>query len=70
MGAIRPLLASIYVQVPSSVIDQGALSVRAEDRVHACALVSVDGEALGSGWILSGGKKLCQELFTAQSSAL
>lgn len=38
-------------------------AVQAEDQVHACLLVLVDGEALGRGWILSGEKR-----FSAQSS--
>lgn len=41
-------------------------AVQAEDQVHACPLVLVDGETLGSGWILSGEKSLsAQSFFTA-----
>lgn len=45
----------------NSIIVPGA--VQAEDQLHACPLVLVHREALGSGWILPGEKSL-----SAQSS--
>lgn len=45
-------------------------AVQAEDQVHACPLVLVDGEALGSGWILSGEKRLRAQSFYSQHDHL
>ena len=56
----------IFPEDNSSIVP-GA--VQAEDQVHACPLVLVDGEALGSGWILSWETRVsAQSFFTAQSS--
>lgn len=44
----------------NSIIVLGAVQA---DQVRACSLVPLDGEALGSGWTLSGEKILGPELF-------